>query len=96
MQERGLTTQREYKVQTPGGEKSSRYVDVVGKDAEGNVVEMHQAGKQTQAGNPVAREKRALTLKMRLERGHSSILPTSRRSSHKWEGNFEYTCSRQT
>jgi hypothetical protein len=33
---------------------------VVGKDAEGNVVEMHQAGKQTQAGNPVARETRAL------------------------------------
>jgi RHS repeat-associated protein len=60
MQDRGLTTQREYKVQTPGGEKSSRYVDVVGKDAEGNVVEMHQAGKQTQAGNPVARETRAL------------------------------------
>jgi RHS repeat-associated protein len=60
MQDRGLTTQREYKVETPGGEKSSRFVDVVGKDAEGNVVEMHQAGKQTQAGNPVARETRAL------------------------------------
>jgi RHS repeat-associated protein len=60
MQNKGLTTQREYKVETPGGEKSSRFVDVVGKDAEGNVVEMHQAGKQTQAGNPVARETRAL------------------------------------
>jgi hypothetical protein len=60
MQDRGLTTQREYKVETPGGEKSSRYVDVVGKDAEGNVVEMHQVGRQTQAGNPVARETRAL------------------------------------
>ena len=60
MQDRGLTTQREYKVETPGGEKSSRFVDVVGKDAEGNVAEMHQAGKQTQAGNPVARETRAL------------------------------------
>ncbi len=32
-------------VDTPGGEKSSRYVDVVGKDAEGNVVEMHQIGR---------------------------------------------------
>jgi RHS repeat-associated protein len=60
MQDRGLATQREFKVETPGGEKSSRFVDVVGKDAEGNVVEMHQAGKQTQAGNPVARETRAL------------------------------------
>ena len=60
MQNRGLTTQREYKIKTSGGEKSSRYVDVVGKDAEGNVVEMHQVGRQTQAGNPVARETRAL------------------------------------
>ncbi len=60
MQNRGLTTKREYKIDTPEGEKSSRYVDVVGKDAEGNVVEMHQVGKQTQSGNPVARETRAL------------------------------------
>jgi hypothetical protein len=60
MQDRGLKTQREYKIDTPNGEKSSRYVDVVGKDANGNVVEMHQIGKQTKAGEPVAREKRAL------------------------------------
>ena len=60
MQDRGLSTQREYQVKTPGGEKSSRFVDVVGKDTEGNVVEMHQAGKQTQSGAPVARERRAL------------------------------------
>jgi hypothetical protein len=33
---------------------------VVGKDAKGNVVEMHQVGRQTGAGNPVAREGRAL------------------------------------
>jgi hypothetical protein len=33
---------------------------VVGKDAEGNVVEMNQVAKQTQSGNPVAREGRAL------------------------------------
>jgi RHS repeat-associated protein len=60
IQSRGLNSETEYQVKTPGGEKSSRYVDVVAKDKNGNVVEMHQAGKQTQAGNPVARETRAL------------------------------------
>ena len=60
MQSRGLDTQREYKIDTPNGEKSSRFVDIVGKDEQGNVVEMNQVGKQTQGGKPVAREDRAL------------------------------------
>jgi hypothetical protein len=61
MQSRGLETQREFRVPTPNGEKSSRYVDVVGKDpVTGQVKEMAQVGKQTQGGNPVARERRAL------------------------------------
>jgi hypothetical protein len=37
-----------------------RSVDVVGEDANGNVVEMHQVGKQTKKGEPVSREKQAM------------------------------------
>ena len=57
---RGLEPVLEHRVSTPGGCKSYRCVDVVGKDAKGNVVESHQIGRQTGAGNPVAREIRAL------------------------------------
>ena len=57
---RGLNAGAEYRVPTPGGAKGTRFVDVVGRDAQGNVVEMHQIGRQTKAGNPVAREVRAL------------------------------------
>jgi RHS repeat-associated protein len=60
VQDRGLEASREHKVDTPGGEKDSRFVDVVGKDKDGNVVEMHQVGKQNQDGTPVARERRAM------------------------------------
>jgi RHS repeat-associated protein len=60
IESRGLTAQQEYKVNTPGGEKGARFVDVVGRDANGNVVEMHQAGRQTLGGSPVAREVRAM------------------------------------
>lgn len=47
-------------VKTPGGTKEKRFIDVVGKDADGNVVEMHQVGKQTKGGAPVSREVKAL------------------------------------
>lgn len=57
---RGLETSPEHRVLTPDGCKSCRYVDVAGKNAEGKVVEMHQVGRQTEAGNPVSREARAL------------------------------------
>jgi RHS repeat-associated protein len=57
---RGLEPVLEHRVKTPGGSKQTRYVDVVGKDAKGNVVEMHQVGKQTKGAQPVARERRAL------------------------------------
>jgi len=50
----------EHKVSTPGGRKGTRFVDVVGKDAQRNIVEMHQVGKQTKGGNPVSREVKAL------------------------------------
>jgi len=57
---RGNVAKKEYQVKTPDGEKGSRYVDVVEMTNEGDVVEMYQVGKQTKAGNPVAREQRAL------------------------------------
>jgi hypothetical protein len=61
MKERGLKTEREFKVDTPQGEKGSRRVDVVGKNPEtGAVEEMHQVGRATKGGEPVARERRAL------------------------------------
>ena len=34
-------------------------VDIVARDGE-NVVEMYQVGKQTKAGNPVSRERKAI------------------------------------
>lgn len=57
---RGLTPEAEHMVRTPGGSKSKRYVDVVARDGNGNIVEMHQVGKQTKKGLPVARERRAM------------------------------------
>jgi hypothetical protein len=61
MQSRGLDTEREVYVPTPDGEKSSRYIDIVGKDPlSQRVQESYQVGLQTQAGNPIAREMRAL------------------------------------
>lgn len=57
---RGLEASTEHRVATPDGCKSCRYVDVVGKDSSGKVVEMHQVGRQTGAGAPVAREVRAM------------------------------------
>jgi len=59
VESRGLRAVKEHAVPTPGGEKGKRFVDVAGKDANG-VVEMHQVGKQTQGGQPVARERRAI------------------------------------
>lgn len=60
IESRGLLPRTEHKVSTPGGHKETRYIDVVAKDAKGNVVEMHQVGRQTKGGNPVSREVKAL------------------------------------
>jgi RHS repeat-associated protein len=60
IQDRGNVAQREARVKTPNGEKGSRYADVAEKTPDGKVVQYHQVGKQTQAGNPVAREQRAI------------------------------------
>jgi hypothetical protein len=60
IQSRGLKPVREHNVKTPGGHKGERYVDVVGKDKTGKVVEYHQVGKQTKGGIPVSRERKAI------------------------------------
>jgi RHS repeat-associated protein len=57
---KGLEATREARIKTPGGEKSARYADVVGKDPGGRLREIHQVGKQTKKGEPVARERRAI------------------------------------
>ena len=58
---RGLQPVTEYKVDTPEGSKSKRFVDVAGIDTDSKEVkEMHQVGVQTKRGQPVAREKDAL------------------------------------
>jgi len=61
MRDRDLSTEREYHVPTPDGERSCRFCGVVGKDpATGKIEEIVQVGRETQAGNPIARETRAL------------------------------------
>jgi RHS repeat-associated protein len=58
---RGLDVVKELRVPTPGGNRSTRYVDVAGRDpVTESLVEYHQIGRQTVGGNPVARERRAL------------------------------------
>ena len=57
----GLVPQPEFRIPTPDGAKIARYVDVVGLDpATGLPVEYYQVGKQTLAGNPIAREAQAI------------------------------------
>ena len=60
MQKRGLDTATEYKFDTYGGYKNSRYADAVGiKD--GKIVEIHQVGVSTKRGLPVSRERKAIS-----------------------------------
>jgi RHS repeat-associated protein/uncharacterized repeat protein (TIGR01451 family) len=58
--EEDLSPQAEFKVETPGGIKSFRFVDVAALDEEGNPVMFYQVGRQTLAGLPVARERAAI------------------------------------
>ncbi len=60
MRKRGLDVRTEVNIKTPGGGKKSRFADVGGFDREGNLVEIAQIGRQTKAGIPVARERRAM------------------------------------
>jgi hypothetical protein len=57
---RHLTPVKEHRIATPGGSKPVRYVDVAATDASRNIVELHQVGRQTQYGQPVARELQAI------------------------------------
>jgi hypothetical protein len=57
---RGLTPQQEFRVETPGGFKPVRYVDVAALDDAGNPVEFYQVGRQTAGGLPVMRESQAI------------------------------------
>ena len=45
---RGLQPEREFKVETPGGQKGSRAIDIIGRDPlTGEILEAHQVGRQT-------------------------------------------------
>ena len=57
---RDLEPVREIMVKTPGGEKSTRFIDIGARNKNGDYVETYQVGKATKAGKPVAREVRAL------------------------------------
>ncbi len=60
IESRGLRAVREERIGTPGGAKQDRYADVVAKDEQDRVVEIHQVGRQTKGGSPVARERAAI------------------------------------
>jgi len=47
-------------VETQGGFKPIRYVDVAALDQEGNPVEFYQVGRQTAGAFPVMRESQAI------------------------------------
>ena len=58
---RGLTYGTEYKYDTTGGYKNSRYADVVVYDRKGRIMEIHQVGRTTKrTGAPVSRERKAI------------------------------------
>ena len=51
----------EYRFDTTGGNKNSRFADVVVYDSKGRVMEIHQVGRTTRkTGAPVLRERKAI------------------------------------
>jgi hypothetical protein len=58
LEESGFKVQREVRIPTPNGAKSSRWVDVVG--TRNGDMRMYQIGRQNLDGTPVAREVQAL------------------------------------
>ncbi|MFB0534605.1 MAG: RHS repeat domain-containing protein [Anaerolineae bacterium] len=58
-QELGWRT--EFKVNTPGGAKPYRFVDVAALDADGNPTAFYQVGRITKGGLPMARERYAIS-----------------------------------
>jgi RHS repeat-associated protein len=59
-QDNGNKFRTEFKVDTPGGQKSHRYVDGVELDVDNNPVAFYQVGRVTENGAPVARERYAI------------------------------------
>jgi RHS repeat-associated protein len=57
---RGLKPEREVHVRTPGGDKENRFADVGARDANGDLVELHQVGKEKKNGEPISREQKAI------------------------------------
>jgi len=61
VESRGLKAVQELKVDTPGGEKGARFIDVAGVDPKsGKAVEFHQVGRSKVDGTGVAGEQRAI------------------------------------
>jgi hypothetical protein len=60
LQDDGYETQREVKVNTPRGEKRSRFIDVQGKKPQSGEMKSVQVGKQNKNGTPVSRERKAI------------------------------------
>ena len=59
--DRGLNYDTEYRFDTTGGNKNSRFADVVVYDSKGRVMEIHQVGRTTRkTGAPVLRERKAI------------------------------------
>ena len=61
LKNRGISSRTEFYVQTPGGQKRGRFVDVVALDVNGDPVQFYQAGRITKGGQPVARERYAIS-----------------------------------
>lgn len=58
---RGLKAETEFHVNSPGGYKADRFADVAAVDPKtGEVLELHQVGKQNKNGSPVKREREAM------------------------------------
>jgi hypothetical protein len=59
IESQGLEARTEVHVPTPGGAKPNRFADVGAYDR-GELVELHQVGRETRGGIPVSRERSAL------------------------------------
>ena len=61
LKEAGFTSiKKEVMVKTPDGTKSKRFIDIEGTNPKTGEVKQIQVGKQTQKGNPISRERKAL------------------------------------
>ncbi|MDI1434744.1 hypothetical protein [Polyangium sorediatum] len=61
IKKRNLDPVKEFPVETPGGPKKKRYMDVAGVDKNTKQpVEFHQVGKQRKDGQPVSRERKPI------------------------------------